>query len=93
MPDLTKQKQEQPLRGTGRELLTLKMNTERISTAKIRNVQSGETRPSYWRIPHREEQQQWIWEKKKKKKKREEIQSHILYLKIKKTTRCNYIHD
>lgn len=34
-----------------------------------------------------------LGKKKKKKKKREEIQSHILYLKIKKTTRCNYIHD
>lgn len=28
-----------------------------------------------------------------KKKKEKEIQSHPLYLKIKKTTRCNYIHD
>lgn len=27
------------------------------------------------------------------KKKEKEIQSHPLYLKIKKTTRCNYIHD
>jgi len=69
------------LRGTGRELLTLKMNTERISTAKIRNVQSGETRPSYWRIPHREEQQQWIWEKKKKEEKKKGKKSnHIFYI-------------
>lgn len=28
-----------------------------------------------------------------KKKREKEIQSHPLYLKIKKTTRCNYIHD